>query len=112
MRRRPPISTRTDTLFPYTTLFRSVEPVKEILAKPGCAVIFGPSSSPPERMLHTPAGKTSFKSSPILSMQSGVKGDGLRTIVLPAASAGAIFQTDRLTGKFHGEIAQTTTSGT
>src|SRR3546814_7197751 len=24
MRRRPPISTRTDTLFPYTTLFRSV----------------------------------------------------------------------------------------
>src|SRR3546814_9376204 len=24
MRRRPPISTRTDTLLPYTTLFRSV----------------------------------------------------------------------------------------
>src|SRR3546814_12040304 len=26
MIRRPPRSTRTDTLFPYTTLFRSVEP--------------------------------------------------------------------------------------
>src|SRR3546814_2498998 len=26
MRRRPPRSTRTDTLFPYTTLFRSIEP--------------------------------------------------------------------------------------
>src|SRR3546814_8593772 len=26
MRRRPPRSTRTDTLFPYTTLFRSVDP--------------------------------------------------------------------------------------
>src|SRR3546814_6905978 len=26
MRRRPPRSTRTDTLFPYTTLFRSVRP--------------------------------------------------------------------------------------
>src|SRR3546814_2923415 len=26
MIRRPPISTRTDTLFPYTTLFRSVLP--------------------------------------------------------------------------------------
>src|SRR3546814_3039903 len=26
MLRRPPRSTRTDTLFPYTTLFRSVEP--------------------------------------------------------------------------------------
>src|SRR3546814_13239608 len=26
MRRRPPRSTRTDTLFPYTTLFRSLQP--------------------------------------------------------------------------------------
>src|SRR3546814_1915617 len=26
MRRRPPRSTRTDTLFPYTTLFRSPQP--------------------------------------------------------------------------------------
>src|SRR3546814_13602765 len=26
MRRRPPRSTRTDTLFPYTTLFRSLRP--------------------------------------------------------------------------------------
>src|SRR3546814_2059637 len=25
MRRRPPRSTRTDTLFPYTTLFRSID---------------------------------------------------------------------------------------
>src|SRR3546814_10283395 len=29
MRRRPPISTRTDTLFPYTTLFRSNAAVRE-----------------------------------------------------------------------------------
>src|SRR3546814_15646897 len=30
MMRRPPISTRTDTLLPYTTLFRSeVEPLRE-----------------------------------------------------------------------------------
>src|SRR3546814_4105005 len=28
MRRRPPRSTRTDTLFPYTTLFRSLKPIK------------------------------------------------------------------------------------
>src|SRR3546814_4587813 len=28
MIRRPPRSTRTDTLFPYTTLFRSVPPLK------------------------------------------------------------------------------------
>src|SRR3546814_20039213 len=30
MRRRPPRSTRTDTLFPYTTLFRSMRPDKDI----------------------------------------------------------------------------------
>src|SRR3546814_9606809 len=29
MRRRPPRSTRTDTLFPYTTLFRSIVPVDD-----------------------------------------------------------------------------------
>src|SRR3546814_13647078 len=28
MRRRPPRSTRTDTLFPYTTLFRSAEALR------------------------------------------------------------------------------------
>src|SRR3546814_5928490 len=29
MRRRPPISTRTDTLFPYTTLFRSTAGINQ-----------------------------------------------------------------------------------
>src|SRR3546814_1396435 len=33
MKRRPPRSTRTDTLFPYTTLFRSAQPHKAIPAK-------------------------------------------------------------------------------
>src|SRR3546814_13943827 len=33
MIRRPPRSTRTDTLFPYTTLFRSVEPRAHLLAR-------------------------------------------------------------------------------
>src|SRR3546814_15352583 len=32
MIRRPPRSTRTDTLFPYTTLFRSLEPFVAALA--------------------------------------------------------------------------------
>src|SRR3546814_9954126 len=39
MIRRPPRSTRTDTLFPYTTLFRSCQPVRDQLrlqeGKPG-----------------------------------------------------------------------------
>src|SRR3546814_13147399 len=34
MIRRPPRSTRTDTLFPYTTLFRSHLPVRSYLAVP------------------------------------------------------------------------------
>src|SRR3546814_12506378 len=41
MTRRPPRSTRTDTLFPYTTLFRSnihEYQAKELLAKFGVAV--------------------------------------------------------------------------
>src|SRR3546814_17408701 len=39
--RRPPISTRTDTLFPYTTLFRSAEE-KEAVESYGGEVIFTP----------------------------------------------------------------------
>src|SRR3546814_6270126 len=34
MIRRPPRSTRTDTLFPYTTLFRSVPPGRRDGARP------------------------------------------------------------------------------
>src|SRR3546814_16981802 len=34
MIRRPPRSTRTDTLFPYTTLFRSVAEILEALDMP------------------------------------------------------------------------------
>src|SRR3546814_5757454 len=33
MIRRPPRSTRTDTLFPYTTLFRSARPQRERVAQ-------------------------------------------------------------------------------
>src|SRR3546814_15831683 len=37
MIRRPPRSTRTDTLFPYTTLFRSVQrAVADVVAGPVC----------------------------------------------------------------------------
>src|SRR3546814_15289183 len=33
MIRRPPRSTRTDTLFPYTTLFRSIQKVVDAVAR-------------------------------------------------------------------------------
>src|SRR3546814_8893794 len=34
MIRRPPRSTRTDTLFPYTTLFRSLQPHRGVQGRP------------------------------------------------------------------------------
>src|SRR3546814_12333424 len=37
MHRRPPRSTRTDTLFPYTTLFRSSACVLEVSRTLGCS---------------------------------------------------------------------------
>src|SRR3546814_2726971 len=43
MRRRPPRSTRTDTLFPYTTLFRSRRP--------------GPARRPPPGPAHDPQAR-------------------------------------------------------
>src|SRR3546814_2731860 len=36
MLRRPPIPTRTDTLFPYTTLFRSAGVHRDLLGPVGC----------------------------------------------------------------------------
>src|SRR3546814_20371253 len=36
MRRRPPVSTRTDTRFPYTTLFRSNLPAEDQRRSPDC----------------------------------------------------------------------------
>src|SRR3546814_1825605 len=54
MLRRPPRSTRTDTLFPYTTLFRSVTS-----KKPSSNVTVRSSSSfkvSPDRAKRTPTG--------------------------------------------------------
>src|SRR3546814_17086485 len=38
MIRRPPRSTRTDTLFPYTTLFRSGQPAAGVVHAPALAM--------------------------------------------------------------------------
>src|SRR3546814_9397757 len=57
MIRRPPRSTRTDTLFPYTTLFRSIRSVQEALAGLGW-------TEPPE-----------VKQEPAVSIRASVKPD-------------------------------------
>src|SRR3546814_14935555 len=44
MRRRPPGSTRTDTLFPYTTLFRSIAVTQAVTVNP--AKLHARSASP------------------------------------------------------------------
>src|SRR3546814_19463643 len=41
MKRRPPRSTRTDTLFPYTTLFRSIKDIGIIAVDSGWELYVG-----------------------------------------------------------------------
>jgi hypothetical protein len=89
----------------------SIDPVKLTLRGTGWPVIQAPSWSPPLTTLITPGGTTSRSSSTALSVESGVNGDGLRTRVLPATRAGAIFQKPSRTGKFHGVMAATTPIG-
>ena len=45
------------------------------------------------------------------SVDSGVSSAGFITTVLPAASAGPIFQLVNISGKFHGTIWPTTPTG-
>ena len=91
----------------------SVDPVKAILATRGCSTSRRPHSLPgPGTTLSTPSGipaASAVRSSS--SAVSGVSSAGLRTTVLPAASAGATFQEAITSGKFQGTISPTTPSG-
>src|SRR3546814_3578535 len=51
MIRRPPRSTRTDTLFPYTTLFRSEHPARRLLNSVAEACEGNEGETPAERTL-------------------------------------------------------------
>ena len=63
-------------------------------------------------VLITPSGKPASSTSSIrASVEQDVNSDGLITMVLPAASAGASFQVRSSRGEFHGVIATTTPSG-
>ena len=66
----------------------------------------------PVTTLRTPGGRpASWHSSASRSVDSDVSSAGLRTTVLPVASAGASFQAAIDIGKFHGTIAPTTPTG-
>jgi hypothetical protein len=75
----------------------AVLPVKEIAFTCECVTSGSPTSGPrPCTMLSTPFGKPiCAASSPSIVAVTGVTSDGLATTVLPAASAGAIFQVNR-----------------
>ena len=55
-------------------------------------------SRSPQTTLITPGGRNSAMSSAIITVVTGVVSDGLSTTVLPAAIAGAHFQTAIIIG--------------
>ena len=55
-------------------------------------------SRSPQTTLNTPGGRCSLISWAISTVEAGVVSDGLSTMVLPAASAGAHFQTAIIIG--------------
>src|SRR3546814_4273447 len=54
MIRRPPISTRTDTLFPYTTLFRSAMRRRLLVRDPFHRAFVGTDGRASQRLDHLP----------------------------------------------------------
>src|SRR3546814_17045465 len=58
MIRRPPRSTRTDTLFPYTTLFRSVHASIGVLGAVTVATACLIEGSPAAALARVPEGRT------------------------------------------------------
>jgi hypothetical protein len=91
----------------------SVEPVKQILRTAGWVTNRCPTTLPlPGRTVKTLSGMPASRaSSASRSAVSGVSSAGLRTTVLPAASAGANPQPAIGIGKFHGTMTPTTPSG-
>ena len=89
-----------------------VSPVKAIFAMRGLLARGLPASTPkPLTTLSTPSGRRSPTSSTSLRIDHGVCSAGLSTTQLPAAMAGASFQTAMRMGKFQGMIWPTTPSG-
>ena len=87
--------------------------MKAIFATSGWSTSAAPASAPkPVTTLTTPGGKPASSTSGIISSSDAdVCSDGLITIVLPAASAGASFMEVSSSGEFQGVIAPTTPIG-
>src|SRR3546814_7827736 len=76
MIRRPPRSTRTDTLFPYATLFRSAGdsllPASGLVNGGGCRPKLAISSAPQEQLVQT-LGRFAFPTSCGLTLCKGYR---------------------------------------
>ncbi len=96
----------------WMSLPTSVEPVNATFLTPGCATTSEPVLPAPVRMLTTPGGRSACMQISAKTMaESGVVSAGFKTTVLPAASAGAIFQASIRSGKFQGMTWPATPSG-
>jgi hypothetical protein len=77
----------------------ATSPVSETMRTSLCFTIPSPTGTPsPVITLKTPAGRISAASSANRSAVNGVCSEGLSTWTLPAASAGASFQTAIMSG--------------
>src|SRR5687767_625280 len=94
--------------FPVT-----VPPVKEIATTSGCSTRAWPAFAPsPWITFSTPFGSpASMQSCENRKAVIGVSSEGFATTVQPAANAGAIFQVNRYSGRFQGEIQPATPTG-
>ncbi len=81
-----------------TAMPARTEPVMATICGRGCETSAAPVSRSPVTTLSTPGGRNSAASSPSISVDTGVVSDGLITMVLPAASAGPIFQIAIISG--------------
>src|SRR3954463_15621739 len=81
-----------------TDLPAAMLPVIETISGIGWLTTVAPVSRSPQTTLKTPGGGVSANSSAMWAVLAGVVSDGLRTMVSPAASAGANFQTAIIIG--------------
>ena len=88
-------------------------PVKPMTLTSGCSTMGMPTSAPePVTRLTTPGGNpASTRISMSSAAQCGVSEAGFQTTVLPAMSAGIIFQQGMATGKFQGVMSPATPRG-
>ena len=96
----------------WISLPTPVEPVNATLSTSPWFTIAPPVAPAPLTMFTTPGGRSaSWMISASFIAVSGVVSAGLRTTVLPPASAGAIFHAAMSSGKFHGITCPQTPTG-